>query len=190
MRSPEGLHLTVASAPTSGDRSSDLAAVDESNPGGSDAVGLLGAVAGQTGSEMIAAHLSTRRRPDGVTTTDSHAHHTSDTPMDGMHAARCKGPSKEGPEDEELHGMLSFPSAEENNALGAAQAANNRPRNADAANGTEGGVDIDSCTALTASPIENVASIAPGGLSDKADTTAAPKTERNFAFPEVCEQVE
>lgn len=162
--------------------------MDESNPGGgSDMIGLRGAAVAQTGAEIMAAHLSSRMRPD-ITTAASDAHQTVYISMHGVHATHNKGHVQEGQEEEELRGMLSFPSAQENNnALGTAQAGNSAPP---AAIGAGDGMDMDSCTGRTVNPIQPEATVvAPDNASDKPDTADAPKKERSFLFTDIAEQV-
>ena len=183
VRSPEGLHLTVASAPTSGDHSSDAAPADESNPDGSDAVGLRGAAVGHAGAMDLRA---SRRAPDGVATKSS-ARQTAEDAMVATRVTRSEAPGKESPTHEggQLPEEPAFPCANENDAQGAAPA-NQQPRTGTAATGTEDGA---ACAAHTDAALEGGAVCAPAGTRDAAGAAGAPKDERNFALPEALEQV-
>jgi hypothetical protein len=185
VHSPDGLHLTVASAPTSGDRSSDAAAVDDSNPGDSDVMALREPLAAPSGSQMMAAHLFARRQSDAIVNATAYANEALDIPMDVMHAYCNEDRKRErGDEEEELHAMPSFPSAQENNAFGAAQAANNA-HDPVATIGTKGGMNMDTCDNHTISPI--AANLTAPSASDKA--AEVPKRERSSAFAAICGQV-
>ena len=103
--------------------------MDESNPGGSsEGAGIM--------SRAVTGRLS-------VTATNVQTLQTTEMASEGA-AAECPNPARDGPEDSELGGVLSFPSAQENSAFGAAQVATLSARETIAAIGTQGGADLDS----------------------------------------------
>jgi hypothetical protein len=186
VHSPEGLHLTVASAPSSGGRSSDAAAVDDGNHGDNDTVGLRIPLARRTGSQTIVSHPSAQRQSDTNVNSNAYALDAPDAAMDATCAYFNQGRAQESREEEELHGINSFPSAQENNTFGAAQAANNSHVHV-AAICKEIGLQRDSGNTHAAKPTENGADVAPPSVCEKG--TILPKKERSPTPSGTCGQV-
>lgn len=116
-----------------------------------------------------------------VTATNVQTLQTTEVPSEGA-AAEC--PARDGPEDEELGGMLSFPSAQENSAFGAAQVATLSARETIAAIGTQGGADLDSKAVQDTAPVEPETNGAPAGVQEQAENSEL-KVERRSPIPQV-----